>query len=329
MAKREITLPGMREAQNSIAMHIRRTPLVDSSGLSYEADRRVAFKLENLQATGSFKVRGAANKVISLSDEERRAGVVTVSSGNHGRAVAYVANRLEVPAVVCISGAGPENKRVAIERLGAEVVVGGATYDETALFADELMSERGLTMVHPFDDSHVIEGQGTIGLELLEDRPEIDTVLVPLSGGGLLSGIAFALKETDPSIRTIGITMERGPAMIESIRAGRIVEVKEVPSLADALAGGLGPSNQYTFGMIKQLVDETVTVTEREMAMAMTYAFEEHRLVVEGGGAVGIAALLAESTIQIGRNVAVVISGGNVDLSLLQRVASGELPFGE
>ena len=329
MSKREITLNGMRAAQSSIASLVRRTPLIDAPELALDAGRQVRLKLENLQATGSFKVRGAANKVLGLSDEERQAGVVTVSSGNHGKAVAYVASNLEVPAVVCISDAVPENKRTAIERLGAEVVVGGATYDEAALFAEGLMSDRGLTMVHPFDDSYVIEGQGTIGLELVEDWQEIDTVVVPLSGGGLLSGIAFALKETDPSIRTIGITMERGPAMIDSLRAGSIVEVKEEPTLADALAGGLGPRNQYTFEMIKAFVDETLTVSEREIASAMTFANADYGLVVEGGGAVGIAALLAGNELQVGQNVAVVISGGNVDLSLFQAVVGGNLPFGE
>ena len=184
-------------------------------------------------------------------------------------------------------------------------------------------------MVHPFDQLHIIEGQGTIGLELLEDLPEIDTVLVPLSGGGLLSGIAFALKNTNPSIRTVGVTMERGPVMIESIQAGRIVEIHEEPTLADALAGGLGPTNRYTFEMIQEYVDDTILVSEREIAKAMTFAFEEHRIVVEGGGAVGIAALLTGKAREIGNNVAVVISGGNVDLPLLQEVVQGGTPFGE
>jgi threonine dehydratase len=212
----------------------------------------VVLKLENLQATGSFKIRGAANKILCLSDQEREAGIVTVSSGNHGRAVSSVARSLGIPAAVCISEGVPGYKTNAIKELGAEIQIGGATYDQAAALAAHLEAERGLTMVQPFDDPYVIEGQGTIGLELLEDFPEIDTVLVPLSGGGLLSGIAFALKTTNPSIRTIGITMERGAAMVKSLRVGRIVEIHEEPTLADALAGGLGLGNAYTFEMIQE-----------------------------------------------------------------------------
>lgn len=184
-----------------------------------------------------------------------------------------------------------------------------------------------MTMVHPFDDSYIIEGQGTIGLELLEDLPAIDTVLVPLSGGGLLSGIAFALKKTNPTIHTIGVTMDRGAAIHESLLAGKIVEIHEEPTLADALAGGLGPNNAYTFEIIQELVDETILVTEREIAEAMTFAFDEHRIVVEGGGAVGIAALLSGKPSRLGGNLAVVISGGNVDLPLLQEVVQGHPQF--
>lgn len=329
MTKQEITLSGMHDARERITPLVRRTPVVVSSALSNWSGTTVVLKLENLQTTGSFKVRGAANKVLTLSDQERAAGIITVSSGNHGRAVSYVAGSLGIPAVVCLSDSVPSNKRDAIESLGAEVLIGGATYDEAAAFAQDLMTERGMTMVHPFDQLHVIEGQGTIGLELLEDLPEIDTVLVPLSGGGLLSGIAFALKNTNPSIRTVGVTMERGPVMIESIQAGRIVEIHEEPTLADALAGGLGPTNRYTFEMIQEYVDDTILVSESEIAKAMTFAFEEHRVVVEGGGAVGIAALLTGKARQMGNNVAVVISGGNVDLPLLQEVLQGGTPFGE
>jgi len=329
MTKQEITLSGMHSARETIASLVRRTPAVASSALSKEPGSTVVLKLENLQVTGSFKVRGAANTVLNLSDRERAAGIITVSSGNHGRAVSYVANVLGIPAVVCIPDSVPAIKRKAIESLGGKVRIGGPTYDEAAALAETLMNERGMTMVHPFDDPNVIEGQGTIGLELLEDLPEIDTVLVPLSGGGLLSGIALALKATNPSIRTIGITMERGPAMIESLQAGRVVEIQEEATLADALAGGLGPSNAYTYKMIQEYVDETILVSEREIAEAMTFALEEHGSVVEGGGAVGIAALLAGKTSQLGRNVAIVISGGNVDLALLQQVARGHTPFGE
>ena len=329
MSNRAITLKGMQDTQERIASFVRRTPVVLSPELCPEPVQSVALKLENLQVTGSFKVRGAVNKVLNLSDEERAAGIITISSGNHGRAVAYVAKKMGVPAVVCISETVPANKRSAIESLGAEVQLVGATYDEAASFAEDLVVERGMTMVHPFDDSYIIEGQGTIGLEIVDDFPEVDTVLVPLSGGGLLSGIAFAIKKVNRGIRTIGITMERGPAMIESLKEGQIVDIQEQPTLADALAGGLGRSNTYTFEAIQKYVDDTILVSEREIAEAVAFAFEEHRVVVEGGGAVGIAAILAGKVDQLGHNVAVVVSGGNIDLSLLQEIVQGHLPFGE
>jgi threonine dehydratase len=208
--------------------------------------------------------------------------------------------------------------------MGAEVVVSGETYDEADMNAIILQQERDLTMVHPFDDPFIIAGQGTIGVELLEDLPEIDTVIVPLSGGGLLSGIALALKSADTAIHVVGVTMERGPAMVESLRAGKVVEVVEEPTLADALMGGLGSANEYTFKMIHKYVDETVLVSEEEIAAAMVFAFRKHRLVVEGGGAVGIAALLSEKVERLGQNIVVVISGGNVDIPALMKITQDQ-----
>jgi threonine dehydratase len=289
--------------------------------LSERGKTKVVLKLENLQTTGSFKIRGATNKLLSLSEEERSRGVLTVSSGNHGRAVSYVASRLGIQATICLPDTVPDNKRKAIRQLGAELVIAGATYEEASDTAARLQEEHGLTMIHPFDDPIVIAGQGTIGLELLEDFPEIDTVLVPLSGGGLMAGIAFVLKSADPTLRTIGITMERGPAMVESLRAGKVVEVVEEPTLADALAGGLGGENIYTFEMIRAYVDDTILVSEEEIAAAMAFALEEYHLVVEGGGAVGIAALLSEKVRELGKNVAVVLSGSNVDIPILLEAA--------
>jgi threonine dehydratase len=280
----------------------------------------VVLKLENLQTTGSFKVRGATNKILSLSEEERRRGVLTVSSGNHGRAVSYVAGRLGIPATICLPDTVPDNKRKAIRQLGAELLIAGATYEEAMVTAARLEEQRGLAMIHPYDDPVVMAGQGTIGLELLEDFPKIDTILVPLSGGGLMAGIAFVLKAADPTIRTIGIMMERGAAMVESLRAGRVVEIVEEPTLADALAGGLG-ENFYTFEMIREYADDTILVSEEEIAEAMAFALQEHHLVVEGGGAVGIAALMSEKVQEMGNHVAVVLSGSNVDVPILMQTA--------
>lgn len=253
--------------------------------------------------------------------------MIAVSSGNHGRAVAYVARNFGIPAVVCVSETVPENKVSAIQDLGAEVLVVGLTYDEATEAALQVQIERGLTMIHPFDDPYVIAGQGTIGLELLEEQPDIDTAIVPLSGGGLLGGIALALKSINPEIQTIGVSMDRGAAMVESLKAGQVVEIVEEPSLADALIGGLGSDNRHTFKIIQKYVDQTVLVTESEIAAGMTFALENEHLVVEGGGAVGIAALLADKVRNLGVKVAVVISGSNVNLSTLIEVAQGHYPY--
>ena len=310
-------------AKKRIRPIVYRTPLVPSLRLAEPLGTNVFLKLESLQVTGSFKIRGSTNKLSILSENERQRGVITVSSGNHGRAVAYVAKEFGVRAVICISEAVPDNKIQAIRELGAEIVVAGKTYDEANEFALQLKDERQLTLVHPFDDADIIAGQGTIGLELMDDLPEIDTVIVPLSGGGLLSGVALALKSIKPSIHTVGVTMDQGAAMVESLKAGHIVEVQEQPTLADALAGGLGEQNLYTFNLIQKYVDETVLVSESEIASAMVFALDKHHLVVEGGGAVGIAALMHKKVKKVGENTVIVISGSGVDLAVLLRVAQG------
>ena len=308
-------------ARQRIQTLVRRTILEESPWLTTSLGTNIFLKLENRQVTGSFKIRGATNKLLSLSDDEKSRGVITVSSGNHGRAVSYVAGKLGINAVICLSEAVPGNKVQAIQDLGAETVVAGKTYDDATEHAVHLQAQRGLTMVHPFDDPFVIAGQGTIGVELVEDLPHIDTAIVPLSGGGLLGGIALALKSLKPTIHIVGVSMERGPAMVESLKAGRVVDIIEEPTLADALAGGIGLDNRYTFRLIQEYVDETVLVSEEEISAAMTFALDKHHLVVEGGGAVGIAALLYTKVAQLGENVAVVISGANVDLPALLEVA--------
>jgi len=306
---------------------VQRTPLLKSNWLSRFTGQEIFLKLECLQTTGSFKLRGATNKILSLNEDEKNRGVIAVSSGNHGRAVAYVAQKHGLPAVVCVPETVPSNKVNAIQELGAEVLVTGKTYDGATEGALRVQKDRGLTMVHPFDDPYVIAGQGTIGLELMEQLPGIDSVIVPLSGGGLLGGIALTLKSIHPTIQTIGVSMDKGAAMIESLKAGKVVEVLEEPSLADALVGGLGGENRYTFKVNQEFVDNTVLVTENEIAMGMTYALEKEHLVVEGGGAVGIAALLAGKVPELGEKVVVVVSGGNVNLTTLIEVAKDLYPY--
>ncbi len=310
-----VTLRDIYLARRRIAAFARRTPLLPSPALSALTGCSVRLKLENRQETGSFKVRGAANRILSLGPEERARGVVAVSSGNHGRAVAYVALRLGIPAVICLSRNVPMVKVEAIRALGAQLEIVGDSYDEAEDHAARLQRERGPAWVDPFDHPDVIAGQGTIGLELLEDWPEVDTALVPLSGGGLSGGIAVALKAADPAIRVLGVSMERGPVMYASLRAGRPLALPEEPTLADALAGGIGRQNRYTFRLVQALLDDVLLVSEEEIAAAMEWARAEHGLVVEGGGAVGLAALLSGRAAGPGQNLAVILSGGNVEAS--------------
>ena len=301
---------------------VRRTPLAASGVLSGQAGTPVFLKLENVQETGSFKLRGATNTLLSLGEAERARGVVAVSSGNHGRAVAHVARSSGVAATICLTGRVPAVKRDAIAALGARVVIAGETQDEADARARRLVVEEGLTFVHPFDDPRVIAGQGTIGIEILEDLPSVSTVVVPLSGGGLISGIAAVLEAADPAIRVVGVSQDRGPAMHLSLLAGRVAEVVEEDTLADALAGGLGEENHHTLAMCRELVDETVLVSEEEIAAAMAMLYRAEHQVVEGGGAVGVAALATGRVVPRGDTV-VVVSGGNVDPDLHARVVGG------
>ncbi len=321
MDKPELFLRDVFLARQQCNGFAQKTPLLHSNPLSASTGNEVFLKLENLQQTGSFKIRGAANKLLSLSSEERQRGVLAFSTGNHGRAVAYVAAQLGIRSVICMSHRVPRYRVEAMEALGGEVVLSGQSQDEAYLKALELERTEGLIMVKPFDDPHVIAGQGTIGIEILEDLPEVDSLLIPLSGGGLLAGIALAMKATSPAIKIVGVGLEVSCPMQASLQAGLPVEIEEKDSLGDALLGGIGLDNCYTFPMVRDLVDEVILVSEKEIAAGMFYAFDTHRQVIEGAGAVGIAALLADKTSLLGKNLAVVVSGGNVDPRLLTEIA--------
>jgi len=322
MTAESITLRDIYLARQRIAGLARRTPLVQSHNLSRQTGTNVYLKLENLQETGAFKIRGAANRLLSLTGDEQKRGVVTVSTGNHGRGVAFVAQKLGIRAVICVPELVLPHKVEAMRQLGAEVIIQGKTQDEAEENALRLQAEQGLTMVSPFDDPYIIAGQGTIGLELLEDLPQIDTVVIPLSGGGLLGGIALALKTASPAIRVIGAAQALGPAMHLSLQAGKPVPVVEEPSLADSLIGGIGLDNRYTFALCQQVIDDVVLLTEAEIAATMTYALLQERLIVEGGAAVGLGALLHHKITKLGNSVGVVVSGGNVDMAKLLKLAT-------
>jgi threonine dehydratase len=322
MAEHGVTTAEIRAARERIAGLAVRTPLVPSPLLGEKTGGSIYLKLENVQPTGSFKIRGAASRMRRLDAAQRARGVITVSSGNHGRAVSYVGRSLGVRAVVCLARTAPPHKLEAIRRLGGETVIAGDDYDAAAERAAVLETERGLVFVEPFDDPDVIAGQGTAGLEILEDLPDVDAVLVPVGGGGLASGIALAVKAARPRARVVGVSMERGPGMYRSLRAGSIVKVVEEPTLADAIAGGIGAVNRHTLELCRDLLDDFVLVSEEEIAAAMAFLLREHRLVVEGGGAVGVASLLAGRAPAGGRTV-VVLSGGNVDVERLCEIARG------
>jgi threonine dehydratase len=310
----DLHLDDVFTAARRIAGTARTTPMHRAPQLESDYGAiEVHLKLESLQNTGAFKVRGASNRILSLDEESRVRGVITFSTGNHGKAVAYVARSAGIPALVCMSEHVPAYRAEAIAALGAEVVIHGHSQDEAEERYYQIMDERGMAPVVPFDDPYVIAGQGTIALEMLTASPNLDMILVPLSGGGLLAGIALAAKAIKPSITIVGVSIERSPAMLESVRAGHPVAVEERDTLADSLLGGVGVENTYTLPIISRLVDEHVLITEDEIERGIVYAFLSHSLVVEGSAAVGIAAIQSKKVDVRGKRVGVVVSGSSVD----------------
>lgn len=300
-----------------------RTPLVEAPRLG-SAHRAVRLKLETAQPVGSFKLRGAANALAALTPAERARGVVCASTGNHGRALAYAADKLGAAATVCVSKLVPANKLEALRAAGAQLRIVGDSQDDAQAEVERLVADQGLVEIPPFDHAGIIAGQATIGLEIIEDDPDIDTVIVPLSGGGLIAGVAMAVKALAPRVRVIGVSPVRGAAMQASLAAGRPVTVVEEPTLADSLGGGIGLSNRHTFHMVRDLVDEVVLLSEADIASGMRALFQREGWVAEGAGAVGVALLLDPARTSLGERVAVVVSGRNIDMALFQRVISGQ-----
>lgn len=312
-------------ARKRIAPHIRKTPLRRANALSNRARVPVLIKCEHQQTTGSFKLRGATHAVLCLGAKERAAGVTGASTGNHGRALAHAARQAGAKAIICMSRLVPENKIAAIKALGAEVRIVGKSQDDAQREVDRLVREDGMTMVSPFDAAEVIAGQGTLGFEIVEAAPELDLIVVPLSGGGLISGVALAAKTLNPRIRVIGVSMERGAAMRASLDAGHPIDIEELPTLADSLGGGIGLENRHTLEMVRTLVDDVVLVSEAQIAAGIRAAYFEEGEVIEGAAAVGIAALDA-GLIRLSGPTALVLSGKNIDMSLHRRIIAGENP---
>ncbi len=317
----EISLSSIRQARQTINDVVINTPLIPSPHFSQITGQEVLLKLETMQPIGAFKLRGAANAILNLPDTVK--GVTCASTGNHGRGVAYAARQAGIRAVICMSELVPQTKVEGIRALGAEVRIIGQKQDDAQDEVLRLVAEEGLTEISPFDDPDVINGQGTIGLELLEARPDLETLLIPLSGGGLAGGIALAAKATRPEIRVIGISMDQGAAMYASIRAGYPVEVDEVGSLADSLGGGIMSNNRYTLDICTRLIDETLLVSEEEIYRAMQTLFYEERLAAEGGSCVGLAALQNGKIADLQGPVAVVVSGRNFDAKVFADIIAG------
>jgi len=313
-----VTLGDIRAADARIRAHVKVTPMRADPVLA-----GVLLKQEYRQHTGAFKLRGATNAVLSLSPDALTRGVVTASTGNHGRALAHAARAAGGRAVVCLSHLVPANKVQAIRDLGAEVRITGQSQDEAMQEVARAVADEGLTEVPPFDHRDVVAGQGTLGLEILADCPIPYAVLIPLSGGGLASGVAMAVRALSPQTRIIGLSMQRGAAMASSLDAGHPVEVTELPTLADSLGGGIGLANRVTFAMCRALLDEVILLSEAEIAAAMRHIHAVTGDMVEGGGAVGVAAILS-GRVAAQENTVCILSGENVAADAFARVLKGE-----
>ncbi|MCU4973693.1 threonine ammonia-lyase [Halobacteria archaeon AArc-m2/3/4] len=306
-------------ARERVSETSRHTPLEHSYTYSDMTGADVNLKLENFQRTGAFKIRGATNRIATLSATEKEAGVVTASAGNHAQGVALAATRVGVDATIVMPENAPISKVKATESYGAQVVLDGRDYAEAADRAHEIEREEGRTYVHAFDDEYVMAGQGTIGLEILEDCPDVQTVVVPIGGGGLISGIATAIKAEHPDVRVIGVQAEGASSAASSLEKGERITLDAVDTMADGIA--TRSIGEGTFAVIEERVDEVVTVSDPEIAMAVVYLLERSKTLVEGAGAVPLAALLFEKfDVEAGETVVPVISGGNIDLNTLTTV---------
>jgi threonine dehydratase len=310
----------IEKAYTAIRPHIVRTPIVYSQKLSDLCGCRTFFKLENFQMTGSFKERGALNRLLRLSAEEVKKGVVAASAGNHAQAVAYHCQRLGIQAKIVMPVATPLIKVVSTQNYGAKVILHGETVDDASEIALDLSRKEGLTLVHPFEDPLVISGQGTIGLEILDDElgQGIEALICPIGGGGLISGIATYLKETKPGIIIIGVEAAASPSMKKSLQVGHPVKLESASSLADGIA--VKKVGHLNFEIVKKYVNEVVTVEEDEIANAILLLLEAEKIVAEGAGAVPLAALLNHRVPLEGKKVLSVISGGNIDVNILDKV---------
>jgi threonine dehydratase len=313
-----VTRELIEAAADRIRSSIYESPLMHSKMLSRLTGNSVFLKLENLQMTGAFKERGALNRILTLTDEERRQGVIAASAGNHGQGVAYHATQRGIPAQIWMPRQTPLIKLSATRAYGADVVLHGDNYDEACEAAIERSVQRKAVFIHPFDDDEVIAGQGTIGLELLRQNPELDVIVVPVGGGGLIGGIGCAVKAHNPRIEIVGVQTARLPSMQAALQQQGPVDLPAKSTLADGIA--VRRAGQRTLPLVSRYVDRIVTVDEDEIAEAILMLLEGEKTVAEGAGAVALAAVLEGKTGHHGKNIAVLVSGGNLDVNLLARI---------
>lgn len=308
-----LTMEMIQDAQQTLRGVARLTPLSPAPAIG----PHIYIKSENLQMTGAFKLRGAYYKVSTLSDEEKAKGVIACSAGNHAQGIAYSATKNGVRSIICMPASAPLSKIEATKGYGAEVVLVDGVYDDAHEKAVALAEEHGYTFAHPFDDERVIAGQATIGLEILDQLPEVEQIIVPIGGGGLISGIAFAVKHLKPSCRVVGVQAAGAPSMYESIRRGQLIELPSVSTIADGIA--VKRPGDLTFQLCRDYVDEIVTVTEDEIASAILTLMETQKTVAEGAGATSVAAALF-GLVDTNLKTVCLVSGGNIDVTILSRV---------
>lgn len=311
-----VTLDDVKKAQEVLSGVARKTDLIHSVALS--GTNEVFLKTENLQRTGSFKLRGAYNKIHSLTDEEKAKGLIACSAGNHAQGVALASREAGCQAYICMPDMAPISKVEATKSYGAEAILVPGAYDEAAAEAARLQKEKGYTMILPFDDPYVIAGQGTIGLEILEQNPDVEAIVVPAGGGGLLAGIATAVKEIKPECKVFGVQARGANAIARSFKEGERLESQQVSTFADGIQ--VKKPGELTFEIIKEKVDGFATVTEDEIAAAILQLIEKQKIVAEGAGAVSVAAVMFDKIPVVGKNVVCVVSGGNIDVNILSRV---------
>ena len=311
-----LTLEQVYRASFILKDVVRPTNIIHTQNLSDETD--IYVKPENLQVTGSFKVRGAAFKISQLSDEEKKKGVIACSAGNHAQGVAKAATKNGIKSIICLPDGAPISKVEATKRYGAEVCMVKGVYDDAYKRALELRDEFGYTFIHPFDDEYVIAGQGTVGLEILNEMPEVEAIVVPVGGGGLISGIAYTVKALRPDVKVYGVQAEGAASMVNSIINRRIDRLDSVATIADGIA--VKEPGEHTFDYCRRYVDAIVTVTDDEVASAILALMEQQRLVAEGAGAVSVAAAMFGKLPIEGKKTVCVVSGGNIDVTILSRV---------